>query len=283
MSARIFIAPGIQAIPQADFAAMQADDNGSWTATQSFQIVKGSVDDPLVRDFFGRDKSITQFDPNAAQLWAFLRSRKASFLTIPGGWDIVQVEFGGFPNLDDQGNPVNPGESFVTYAMRGQIADTPLPDHHKWKALDLSERIALGKLMSGEYGWGPEYNGTGNVTYFFDNGEQSVFLDDPIVSADAIQFAQRITEGRTSFRGAGFTWTKRWSALSPIPSAQLNALGKITNNPPGSPPTPSGNRDWLLVAANIEQSGEIDANPTFTNELVFELSEQGGHDEFLQS
>jgi hypothetical protein len=57
----------------------------------------------------------------------------------------------------------------------------------------------------------------------------------------------------------------------------MNRLGKI-DNPSGSPPKPGAGRNWLLVGVNEEQSG----NSLFNNELVYLLSDDGGHDEFLQ-
>jgi hypothetical protein len=287
MSATIHKNPAVLAYPQPDFQARRDSDNSGWTATQTFRIVKGTLNDAPVRAFFAINTPATILDPSLDSIWSFLRLRNVDIQTTVGGWQDITANFGGIPTVDGNGNPIGDLSEFqVTYAMRGVTGDVPLQEHPKFKALAESERVALGKIASGEYGYGPEFNSDEpNRTYFFENGNQTMFLPefDPIETEDAKTFAILFTQGETSYKGAGFTWSKRWTGTEPITAAQLNLLGKIVANPPGNPPTPSGDRDWLLAYANIEQQGEINANPTFTNELVFELSEPGGWDTFLHT
>jgi len=282
MSARIFIKPGTLAIPQADFNAQRQDDNGAWTATQSFQIVKGALNSAVTRSYFAINKSITELDPDAASVWSFLRVRSIGTSVVSGGWEFVTVNFGGFPGVDGNGNAIADQNEFqVTYSMRGQTGDSPLSEHWKFKALDPEERTALAQIAAGQIIYGPDWlDPDGYVCIKADTGEH--ITPDPITSSDGIEFATKLSQGINSFRSAGYTWSKRWAGSTTLTGFDLSLLGKITS-PPGSPPTPPGERDWLLVSANIEQTGEINANPSFTNEVVFELSEEGKWDSFLYS
>jgi len=281
MSAKIYIPGGTQVIPQPDFQAFRESDNGAWLATQSFWIVKGALNSAVTRAYFGIGKSITQLDPNAAAIWSFLSVRKISTSVIPGGWEVVTVEFGGVPSVDGQGNPINaPDEFSVTYSMRGQTSDAPFQDHPKWKQLSDIEKNALGKIASGDFIYGPDFDDPEEFRTFR-GGEIGFEVNpDPIQSDDAKEFAKLLAQGLNTYRAAGFTWSKRWAATAPLSSGQLNQLGKITT-PPGGPPTPGSGRNWLLVSANFEQTGDTSSNPSYTNEIVFELSQEGGWDSFL--
>lgn len=286
MSAKIFISPSIIAIPQPDFEANRDGDNGAWQASQSFLITKGKIDDPITRAYFGIGKSVTMLDPNAAATWGFLNLRRISVITQMGGWEVVRVDFNGIPSVDGSGNPIVQDEHAVTYAMRGQVSDAPLQEHPKFKALTALEKNALGKLISGEMQWGPDWLDVGSFVFSYPQQQDGSFgavTPNPITSSDGVQFANRIAEGVTTYRKAGFTWSKRWASENPVTATQLNSLQKIVTTPPGSPPKPGTGREFLLVSALFDQTGETDANPTFTNELVFELSDEDGWDSFLQS
>lgn len=284
MSTTIFIPPGA-IIAQPDFTASQ-EDNGGWRGSQSFLVKKGDLDSASVRLYFRRGRPITDLDPNSDAIWSFLRIRRITPQTEPGGWTRIVVDLQGYALAEYPGAPTDADESFITYAMRGQAAETELAKHPKWKALTETERNALGKLIAGEMQWGPDWLNPGAFVFSYPqqaSGAINIITPNPITSADGINFANRITEGVTTYRRATYEWTKRWSSLSGIRASEIAAIGKITSNPPGNPPTPGTDRDFMLVAANQEQVGEADANPTFTNELVFEMSDDGGFDSFLQS
>jgi hypothetical protein len=291
MSAIVYSQPN-KAYPQPDFEARRDTDNAQWTGSQTFRIRKGTLAQITSSGFFAQGRQATLLDPALDSIWSFLRIRSADVQNSVGGWQDVIVHYGGIPSTDGNGNPVDDAsEHQVTFSMRGVTGDIPLQDHPKWKELDADERNALGKIASGEYGYGPnvfdDSPSPGFATYkagSYEPGEGLSFLitPDPISSDNAVQFARLIAEGVTTYKGAGFTWSKRWNSTEPITNAQLNRLGKTVAAPPGPPPQPAGDRDWLLTYANIEQQGEIDANPTYVNELVFELSEEGKWNEFLQ-
>jgi hypothetical protein len=283
MSATIFIAPGVQIIPQPDFEVSRPTDNAGWVATQSFLIQKGKFNDITTRTRFAVGRAITDLDPSADSVWGFLRLRSISVIGEVGGWQRVRGEFSGFPEVDANGNPIDAQEFAVTYALRAQSSDAPIYEHPKFRDLDQREKIALGKLLSGEWSYTEDT--------VFDPGEYVVSISgtepliiktpNPIQSDEAKDFAIRIAQGVSTYRKAGYTWTKRWDSRQKLDDEILSEIGKKETQMPGQPPTPDG-RDWMLVSAQMEQVGEDGSTGIiYNNELIYELSDDGGWDTFL--
>jgi hypothetical protein len=244
---------------------------------------RGALDNPAIRALFPSGARATELDPNLESFFSFLRLVEVSDISnLPGGFVSITVSFAGMQpsSVGGEGAVNSAGEVAPTYSLRGVARTKSFNEHWKWKELEEEEQIALGKLLTGEYGWGPDpFSETGsNATYI--PGEIIKFLPtDPIVSDNAIQFASRIAKGITSYEGSSFEWSKQWQSTVGIQAAQLNKLGKIAN-PPGSPPDASGGRNWMLTSADQVQEG--DGDYLFTNQINFTLSEQGGWDDFLQ-
>jgi hypothetical protein len=282
MSAIIFGIKPNSVIPQPDFKASKSA-NGGWTASQSYMAKRGAMDNTAIRSLFPSGQLATILDPNLESFFSFLKLVEVSDISnLPGGYVSITISFAGMQPSEGGGGGGNnaDGEVSPTFSLRGVARNTPLNEHPKWKALEQEEQIALGKLLSGEYAWGPNpFTETGiSATYI--PGNPNVFLPvDPIVSDDAVRFAFRISQGITSYEGASLEWSKQWQSTVGIPPAQLEKLGKI-DTPPGTPPDASGGRTWMLTSADQVQAG--DGDYLFTNQLNFTLSEQGGWDEFLQ-
>jgi hypothetical protein len=274
MSAKIFSSPG-QIVPQPDFQATQ-DQNGGWRGSQSFMVRLGDFDSPAIRARFDIGTSATALDPNNESIWSFLRVKTISPQATLGGFRLIMVEFQGFWTGD--GSEQQPEEIYPTYSLRGANRSEPIQNHPKFKALALDERLALGKLITGEYAWGDDPFSPGDKVTYRPGDPPSVVEPDPINSEDGIEFATRISEGTTTYERGGFEWWKRWDSNVPLTSSQLNSLGKITN-PPGNPPQPGGGRNWMMISANQEQEGARE--PRYSIEIGFNLSDEGGHDDFL--
>jgi hypothetical protein len=280
MSAKVFKTPG-KIVPQPDFQASQME-NGGWRGSQSFMVALGDSDSPVVRSNFAVGTRATDLDPNNEAIWSFLRLKSVSVMATIGGFRLLMAEFQGF--WEGDGAPSTaPEEIYPTFSLRGANRSEPIQSHPKFKALSLNERLALGKLISGEYAWGDDPFSPGDKTTYRPGDPPSVVDPDPIVSADAIKFAERIAEGVTTYERASYEWWQRWDSNVQLTTTQLNSLGKITS-PPGFPPDPGGTRDWLMISANQEQSGsglEGPNGPTYSLEIGFLLSDEGGHDDFL--
>jgi len=285
MSAIIFGFKPNSIIPQPDFKSAKSA-NGGWTGSQSYMTKRGAMDNPAIRALFPSGARATDLDPNLESFFSFLRLVEVSDISnLPGGFVSITVSFAGMQpsSVGGEGSVNADGETSPTYSLRGVARTKSLNEHWKWKELEEDEQIALGKLLTGEWKWGPdpEVPEDGNYTYEDDpkfpvGGSVAA---DPIKSENAIEFAKRIAQGRVTYEGASFEWSKQWQSTVGIQNSQLNKLGKIAT-PPGSPPSASGGRDWMLTSADQVQQG--DGEFLFTNQINFTLSEPGGWDEFLQ-
>jgi len=284
MSAIIFGIKPNGIIPQPDFKSAKSA-NGGWTASQSYMTKRGALDNPAIRALFPSGARATDLDPNLENFFSFLRLVEISDISnLPGGFVSIAVSFAGMQPSSGGGGDggVNEnGEVAPTYSLRGVARNTSITNHWKFRQLDANEQNALGKLLSGEYAWGPDPFSEvgGNATYI--PGNLNVYLPtDPIISDDAKQFADFIASGITSYESASFEWSKQWQSTVAIPSEKLAKLGKI-ETPEGTPPTFEGDREWLLTSADQVQTG--DGNFLFTNQLNYTLSEIGGWDDFIYS
>jgi len=264
-------------IPQSDFEATQTE-NGGWSATQSFKIIKGGISRSNIRNFFFNGGKLVDLDPNADTYFNFLYLTKISSIrTEDGGWTIVTCVFEGV-KYDSQDPPVE-GIPNPTYAKRGVLATFPIEEHPKWKALGSTEKTILGYLLSGLYVWDisaqkvliPQQDGS--------TVENETLTAIVTGNANANAFAERLAQGTTTYTRATYDYTVRWEEETPFTSDQLNSLGKISNTPVGSPATPSGTRNWMLIGVNELQEGSGDYR--FKKELVYQMSESGGYDTFL--
>ena len=269
-----------QLIPQSDFVASQ-NENGGWSAKQSYLIRKTGLDNSAIIAKFKAGASIKTLDPNIESFFEFLALIGVPEIsTIEGGDTKISCEFTGFYTANyTPGEENEDVDSSPTYSLRGIVIDRPIQDHPKFRALSEAVRITLGQIImggviykpSGDSGAGCYYTDTG---FYLPTDEQVLPAD-----GDAYEFATRLSEGRTTYQSGGFDYTKRWAGSTGLTAAALAKLGRIAT-PPGTPPTPTGGRDWMLASANQEQSGAGDYR--FQKELTFILSERGGHDTFLQ-
>lgn len=283
MSAIIFGTKPNQILPQPDFSAAKSA-NGGWTGSQSYLMKRGDMDNAAIRSLFPAKKRATDLDPNLESFFKFLKlSSIDNISNLPGGFTSIRVNFAGFQSAaGDFGTEDAEELEIPTYSRRGITKSAPLNEHPKWKALDDPTKETLGRMLAGELIYlTSNGDGLGDGLYF--SGENGGRAPSDIqiysTSGDSYEFAKRITQGRNTYEVGSFTWTKRWQSTKDMTAAQLNSLSRITD-PPGNPTTPTGGRDWMLVSADTEQTG--DSNTLYTHEITFLLSERGGHDEFLQ-
>jgi hypothetical protein len=265
-------------IPQSDFSAAQNENRG-WSATQTFRIKKGDVDNNSVATKFQIGTPLITLDPHCDDFFTYLLLSKITAVqTIEGGWTDVTCEFVGFSGATSPDDP--PVDPQPTYAKRGTLKSAPLSEHPKWKPLADDQKFALGLLMSGDSVSKPDFTGVGT---YDDNGIFQAWKKadgtDIVLAGDAIEFAKRIAQGDTTYEFGTYDYTHRWEDNEGVSAAKMNLLGKIVSAPSGDPPTPGAGRNWLLVGVNEEQHGSGDFR--FTNELQYLLSDEGGWDSFL--
>lgn len=164
-----------------------------------------------------------------------------------------------------------------SYRIEARIAEVPISDHPKFRALDETAKFVLGKLIIGDFMMeGPDgpyvgfYDEINDNWRYYKSGSSWYEL-----TGDTLEFAKRITRGEVSYRGASISYIESTQGTSPMTPAQLNRLGK-KSTPRGNPPTVVG-RDWMLVSASQDQRGVL-----YQTNIEWELSpNDDGFDPFL--
>lgn len=263
---------------QPDFSVSQ-NQNGGWEGSRSYCMLRDTWNQSATKNRFARRVSITTADSTVDSFYSFLTVRSASPTEEDGEHVRLVVHYSGAPSSQygGEGGGDLSLQALPTYRLTGQLRDLPFSKHWKWKALDESQRYALGLLMTGDAIRDPE----DNTKIGFWNDETFFHVITPdggaiVLEGDALKFAKRIGEGESTFESPTFTWEETTQGDAGLNNNQLNKLGKVST-PRGNPPSVSStDRDWKLETADQHQRGEL-----ITTRLLWKLSEQGGHDEFL--
>lgn len=259
--------------PQPDFVAEQ-DQNGAWTARQSFIVSKTTWASSEWRNKFDIGTQITVINPTLAEFYSFLRVASSSFTEDGGDIVTIQVDFAGSQTaqygFSEGEEPQDP-----TYRLEGRIGESPLSDHPKWKKLADTEKSPLQLLLNDELVW--FYDDIFNNAWILckRSGDELVATDYVLASEQAITFANMIAGGIKTYVAPTITWTETTSGNSSMTSSQLNKLGKIST-PRGNPPDASGTRNWMLTSASQEQRGTL-----YQTQLEWTMSEDEGWNSFL--
>lgn len=259
--------------PQPDFNAEQ-DQNGAWTAKQSYIVSKTTWASSEWRNKFAIGTQITVINPTLAEFYSFLRVASSSFTEDGGDIVTIEVSFAGtsWSQFDDEQLSE---ESPPTYRLEGRIGESPLSDHPKWKQLADTEKSPLQLLLNDELVW--FYDDVFNNAWILAkrSGDDLVATNYVLGSEDAITFANMIAGGIKTYVAPTITWTETTSGNSPMTSQQLNKLGKIST-PRGNPPDAAGTRNWMLTSASQEQRGTL-----YQTQLEWTMSEDEGWNIFL--
>lgn len=259
--------------PQPDFNAEQ-DQNGAWTARQSFIVSKTTWASSEWRNKFAIGTQITVINPTLAEFYSFLRVASSTFTEDGGDIVTIQVDFAGSQTaqygFDEGEEPQDP-----TYRLEGRLSEQPLSEHPKWTALPATERNPLQLLLNDELVWIYDDVFTNSWLLCRRSGDDLVASDYTLTSANAIAFADMIAKGIKTYIAPTVTWTETTSGNSPMISAQINSLGKIST-PRGNPPDAAGTRNWMLTSASQEQRGTL-----YQTQLEWTMSEKDGWSEFL--
>jgi len=266
-----------QIYPQPGFSANR-DENGGWSGSAEFILTTATWNQSTFKARFARGVSITTLDPTIDPYFSFLKITSQSVVRNEGGLVTVRVDVTGGQSAQFSGPDLGE-ETPTTYRLEGRLQEALLTEHPKCKVLTDVEQVALGKLISGEYAYGPDPftdpSSATNVT-FIPGAEQIVILSpDPITTDDAKAFALRISKGQKTYLVPAIVWTESTQGTDPMTAAQLNKLGYIAT-PRGDPPNVTGSRNWMLTSASQEQRGEL-----YQTQLEWTLSDREGFDDFI--
>jgi len=260
----IYPAPGFQP---------KQSENGGVTASHQYTLLAQSWNNSFIRNKFARGNSIAVIDPNIASQWNFLTVASKSLDFQEGGYLVVTVEFSGSATAQYGDSEGISDDAPPVYRLEGRLAELPFSKHPKWRELTDTQKTILGYLLDGVYRWDIS---EGVIKILQDDGS---LVDDETLSeeitGDALEFANLIAEGESTYLSPTITWTETTQGTDGVTAQQLNKLGKIAT-PRGSPPTPSGSRDWMLTGAGQEQRGDLKQTS-----LEWTLSEREGFNSFL--
>ena len=260
-------------VAQPDFAAKQSKEGG-WEATQTFTILRATLDLETFQDDFRTGRPIGDLYPEIESFWRFLGLASIPRVRhIKGGYSTISAKFAGYTGPEASGEDAP--DPVPTYTLRSTVADRDIRLQPKLAAAlrifpalpDIIKGLLEGNYTLRDVGGADKFvnkesDPEGNVTYRE--------LDIQPAAGDSLIFATLIAQGVTTYKFPTFLWTKTWEATEAIKPAEVNNVGFI-DVPDGDPPAIDGARDWLLVNASQEQTG-----PMFRNTKEWELSERDG-------
>jgi len=266
-----------------DFTASQ-NENGGWTATQTFTVIKGGLNNATLRQAVASGVGLPTLDPESDPYFKFLKvSRIVTIRNVPGGLTLISIEFTGFGLSAYNNTAAADGEIEMpqpTFHLRGVLEEVPITRHPKWDELTDDEKYALGELLTTDLSPNADFTKVGVVDFLgFGLAVRNESDEEIVLAGDAIEFCKRIGAGETTYKLSTFEYTVRWESDTPVSTSDLNDLGNIVSNPRGNPPKPQTGREWLMTGANFDQRGAKDAR--YSNEITYLLSDRNGHDEFL--
>lgn len=262
--------------PQPGFTATQSE-NGAWTGRHSFMVRTTAWNNSSTRGQFSKGTPITSLDTNLSSYFDFLKIVTTEIASEEGDLMRIAVTLAGAQESQYEEGDLS-SSSEPTYRLTGSLQDAPFSQHPKWKALTDEQKTALGFVLDGTLSFNIELGKVVEIKPAAATQEE--FFDpflpyDEIIVDDALEFARLIAQGETTYLRPVFTWTEATQGNSGLTGAQINKLGRIASVR-GNPPTPDGDRDWMLTSATQEETGD-----QITTDLEWTLSERGGHSEFL--
>jgi hypothetical protein len=274
---KIFINSSTKFVPQMDMN-IRYTDNGGIEATQSFLARKADIGVGNNLNDFRRGTTWETIFPEVPTLYRFLTLKTFDPKDIQPGIVAIECTFTGvqFTGSSSSGDE----ETIPTTSLRGNLEESPFSKLAKWDGLSAESKKRLGLFMTtglvtfdivtGKYGKIDELD-----------GEFLPFSGDPwngiAATGDELEFAKIIADGEMTYKKGSWTYSYRIEGKTGFTAAQLNSLGKIVANPPGTPAKPATGWTWFLAGPTQEQSGP----DRFVKILDFLLIEDNEKNQFL--
>jgi len=272
MALKQFISTSIKWVPQPGFSVVYTE-NGGIEAAQDVLVRNADLKAGSVLIAFTRGATWESIFPEVPPIYRNLTLKTFDPSDRGDGYSIIKCTFTGyqFAGNGSSGEEVE----VATSTLSGQLNPESLSDHPKWVALSQTAKTVLGYLISGQYVWDANDS---KIKIVQEDG--SLVNNDTLsayITGDAIQFANIITEGETTWDRGGWTYSYHTESKTGFTAAQLNSLGKIVANPPGNPQKPSSGYTWQLASPNQTQSGQ----DRFMKTLDFRLIRDNAKNQFL--
>ena len=251
MSAKIFGINAGDIKPMPDFSA-RATENNTWEARQSFRILTSDWDVDNVRTRFEIGSTLVSLWPDCPIWFQNLRVIKPTPRILPGGMMEVSCRFTGgwFSTFNFDNTAVVQG--VTTYAMEASLAEYSIMEHEDVASFSVSDKDAIQGLIDGKYTWNTD---TGKLAYQYAS-EPVDFSASKQPGTAAKNWCLKVVEGKATFLRPSFIWRSTQEGTTGLTDSDVSSLGKIVT-PPGSPPKPSANHQWISSGATQEQQGEV--------------------------
>lgn len=269
MAAKQFISQSLQWVPQSGFSVVYTE-NGGIEAQQDVLIRNSSLSTVTA---FNRGVRWDSIFPEVPAIYRGLTMKTVVPQDRGDGWSIVKCTFTGYQYAGNGSSGEE--ESVATSTLSGHLNPEALSSHPKWEPLGQTAKTVLGYLISGQYVW--DANDSKIKIVQEDGSLTSNDTLSAFITGDAIQFANIIAEGESTWDKGGWTYSYHTESAKGFTTAQLNALGKIVANPPGDPVKPSSGWTWQLASPNQTQSGQ----DRFMKTLDFRLIQNNAKNQFL--
>ena len=271
MAIKQFLSQSIKWVPQAGFSVTYTE-NGGIEATQDILIRNSDLSTVTA---FNRGNTWENIFPEVPSNYRFLTLKTFEPTDRGDGFSILKCTFTGYQFVPPGSSGDENEAAQATSTLTGQLTTEPLSSHPKWEPLSQTAKTVLGYLLSGEYVWDGEDN---KIKIVQEDG--SLFVNDTLsdlIVGDAIDFANIIAEGDQTWDRGGWTYSYHTESEKGFTAAQLNSLGKIVTNPPGSPQDPGAGWTWMLASPSQSQSGK----DRFIKTLDFRLIQDNAKNQFL--
>jgi hypothetical protein len=254
------------------------NDKGQLEGSGEYTIAKEQVNSILAKVHPG--VFATTIDDNIPTWAGNLRVASHDISIDEGGLATIKIQFLAPSGSQYDSTFPDVVQNEPTYRLEGRLSEKSLTEHPKFKALDDGQQVALKELISGNIIWARDPFTPTDFSLWYprkEDGSQTNFY--VTLAGNSIAFANLIAGGITTYVSPTITWTETAEGSSPMTSAQLNKLGKVSGTR-GNPPEPSGSRNWMLTGAGQEQKGTT-AGAIYQTTIEWTLSEKNGWNEFL--
>jgi hypothetical protein len=254
------------------------NDKGQIEGSGEYTIAKEQVNSILAKVYPGA--FATTIDDNIPTWAGNLRVASHDISIEEGGLATLKIQFLAPSGSQYDSTFPDTTANDPTYRLEGRLSEKSLTEHPKFKDLSDDQQVALKELISGNIIWARDAFTPGDFALYYprkEDGSQTTFY--VTLAGNSIEFANLIAGGITTYVSPTITWTETAEGSSPMTSAQLNKLGKVSN-PRGNPPEASGTRNWMLTGAGQEQRG-VAAGAIYQTTVEWTLSEKDGWNDFL--
>lgn len=274
MALKQFLSSSIKWVPQPGFSVVYTE-NGGIEASQDVLVRNADLRPGSVLTVFDRGTRWEVIFPEVPTIYRNLTLKTHDPADRGDGYSIVKCTFTGYQFT---GNGSSGDEQTqATSTLAGQLNADALSSHPKWEPLSQTAKTVLGYLLTGQYVW------DANDSKIKIIQEDGILTPNDTLSAyitgDAIQFANIIAEGDSTWDKGGWTYQYHTESAEGFTAAQLNSIGKIVANPPGDPKKPGADWTWQLASPNQTQSGP----DRFMKTLDFRLILDNEKNRFLYS